>query len=309
MSTVFEIFNFTVWGVLFLILIVMFLRSIRLVPTQSAYVVERLGQYSRTLNPGFHALVPFIERVAFIRDLKEETVDVPPQECFTRDEVQVEVDGVLYISVTDPVKASYGVTNYSFAAMQLAQTTTRSVIGTLELDRTFEERDLISAKVVEVLERSGETWGIRVHRYEIKNLSPPPTVKEAMEKQVTAERNRRAIVAQSEGDKQSRINTSEGRRLELINRSEGEMQRTINEAQGQAEEVRAIAHATAESIEKIAASISVAGGPQSVHLQLAERYLKRLRALADGKTDVLLPVDLANPQQLLDAIELRGPDG
>ena len=309
MSTVFEIFNFTVWGVLFLVLIVMFLRSIRLVPTQSAYVVERLGQYSRTLNPGFHALVPFIDRVAFIRDLKEETVDVPPQECFTRDEVQVEVDGVLYISVIDPVKASYGVTNYSFAAMQLAQTTTRSVIGTLELDRTFEERDLISAKVVEVLERSGETWGIRLHRYEIKNLSPPPTVKEAMEKQVTAERNRRAIVAQSEGDKQSRINTSEGRRLELINRSEGEMQRTINEAQGRAEEVRAIAHATAESIEKIAASISVAGGAQSVRLQLAERYLKTLRGLGDGRTDVLLPMDLANPQQLLDAIELGGRDG
>ncbi len=308
MSTVFEIFNLIVWGLLFLVLIVKFLRSIRLVPTQSAYVVERLGKYTRTLNPGLHALVPFVDKVAFIRDLKEETVDVPPQECFTRDEVQVEVDGVLYISVIDPVKASYGVTNYSFAAMQLAQTTTRSVIGTLELDRTFEERDLISAKVVEVLERSGETWGIRLHRYEIKNLSPPPTVKEAMEKQVTAERNRRAIVARSEGDKQSRINTSEGRRLELINRSEGEMQRTINEAQGQAEEIRSLAHATAESIEKIAASISVAGGAHSVRLQLAERYLKTLRRLADGKTDVLLPMDLANPQQLLDSIELSEPD-
>ena len=309
MSTVFDIFNLAVWGILVLVLIVKFLHSIRLVPTQSAYIVERLGKYSKTLNPGFHALVPFIDKVAFIRDLKEETVDVPPQECFTRDEVQVEVDGVLYISVIDPVKASYGVTNYSFAAMQLAQTTTRSVIGTLELDRTFEERDLISAKVVEVLERSGETWGIRVHRYEIKNLSPPPTVKEAMEKQVTAERNRRAIVAQSEGDKQSRINTSEGRRLELINRSEGEMQRTINEAQGQAAEIRSIAQATAQSIEKIAASISVPGGASSVRLQLAERYLKRLRGLADGKTKVLLPVDLANPQQLLDSLELEGLDG
>ena len=309
MSTVFELFNLAVWGILFLVLIVKFLRSIRLVPTQSAYIVERLGNYSRTLNPGFHALVPFVDKVAFIRDLKEETVDVPPQECFTRDEVQVEVDGVLYISVIDPVKASYGVTDYSFAAMQLAQTTTRSVIGTLELDRTFEERDLISAKVVEVLEKAGETWGIRLHRYEIKNLSPPPTVKEAMEKQVTAERNRRAIVAQSEGDKQSRINTSEGRRLELINRSEGEMQRTINEAQGQAEEIRSIARATAHSIEKIAASISVPGGAASVQLQLAERYLKRLRRLADGKTKVLLPVDLASPQKLLDSLELKEPEG
>ena len=198
-----QLFNLIVWGILFLILIVKFLRSIRLVPTQSAYVVERLGKYSQTLGPGFHALVPFLDRVAYIRDLKEETVDVPPQECFTRDEVQVEVDGVIYMSVTDPVKASYGVTDYSFAAMQLAQTTTRSVIGTLELDRTFEERDLISSKVVEVLEKAGEIWGMRVHRYEIKNLAPPPTVKEAMEKQVTAERNRRAIVAESEGDMQS----------------------------------------------------------------------------------------------------------
>jgi len=301
-----EIFNLVVWGILFLILIAKFFRSIRLVPTQSAFIVERLGKYSRTLNPGFHALVPFIDKVAFILDLKEATVDVPPQECFTRDEVQVEVDGVIYISVIDPVKASYGVTNYSFAAMQLAQTTTRSVIGTLELDRTFEERDLISAKVVEVLEKAGETWGIRVHRYEIKNLAPPLTVKEAMETQVTAERNRRAIAAQSEGDKQSRINTSEGRRLELINRSEGEMQATINEAQGKAEEIRAIAQATAQSIEMIAAAISMPGGESSVRLQLAEKYLKQLRALADGGTKVLLPADLTNLQQLLDSIELSG---
>jgi regulator of protease activity HflC (stomatin/prohibitin superfamily) len=242
--------------------------------------------------------------VAFIRDLKEETVDVPPQECFTRDEVQVEVDGVLYMSVTDPVKASYGVTDYSFAAMQLAQTTTRSVIGTLDLDRTFEERDVISAKVVEVLEKAGEIWGIRVHRYEIKNLAPPPTVKEAMEKQVTAERNRRAIVAQAEGDKQSRINTSEGRRLELINRSEGEMQRTINEAQGRAEEIRAIGQATAQSIEQIASAISVPGGRASVRLQLAEKYLKQLRTLAQEGTSVLLPADLTDLEGLLESIEL-----
>ena len=299
-----DIFNLVVWGILFLVLIVKFFRSIRLVPTKSAYVVERLGKYSKTLGPGFHALVPFLDSVAFIRDLKEETVDVPPQECFTRDEVQVEVAGVLYMSVTDPVKASYGVTDYSFAAMQLAQTTTRSVIGTLDLDRTFEERDVISAKVVEVLEKAGEIWGIRVHRYEIKNLAPPPTVKEAMEKQVTAERNRRAIVAQAEGDKQSRINTSEGRRLELINRSEGEMQRTINEAQGRAEEIRAIGQATAQSIEQIASAISVPGGRASVRLQLAEKYLKQLRTLAQEGTSVLLPADLTDLEGLLESIEL-----
>ncbi|MBT6149614.1 MAG: paraslipin [Gemmatimonadetes bacterium] len=308
MASVFEVFNLVVWGILFLIVVVKFFRSIRLVPTQSAYLVERLGQYSRTLNPGFHALVPFLDKVAHIRDLKEETVDVPPQECFTRDEVQVEVDGVIYISVIDPFKASYGVTDYSFAAMQLAQTTTRSVIGTLELDRTFEERDLISAKVVEVLEKSGETWGIRVHRYEIKNLAPPPTVKEAMEKQVTAERNRRAIVAKSEGDKQSRVNTSEGKRLELINRSEGEMQRSINEAEGRAAEIRAIAQATAQSIEKLASAISLPGGKSSVRLQLSAKYLRRFRGLADADTKVLLPLDLSDPQSLLDAIELSEVD-
>ena len=304
MGSVMDVFNLIVWGILFLLLIAKFFRSLRLVPTKSAYIVERLGQYSKTLGPGFHALVPFVDRVAFIRDLKEVTVDVPPQECFTRDEVKVEVDGVIYMSVTDPVKASYGVTNYSFGAMQLAQTTTRSVIGTLELDRTFEERDLISAKVVEVLERAGETWGIRVHRYEIKNLAPPHSVKEAMEKQVTAERNRRAIVAKAEGDKQSRINTSEGRKLELVNRSEGEMQRMINEAQGKAEEIHSIAQATAQSIEKIAAAISVPGGEASVRLQLAEKYLKELRTLARKDTKVLLPADLTNMAALLKSIEL-----
>lgn len=306
MQSVMDVFNLIVWGILFLILIVKFFRSIRLVPTKSAYIVERLGQYSKTLGPGFHALVPFVDRVASIRDLKEKTVDVPSQECFTKDEVKVEVDGVIYMSVTDPVRASYGVTDYSFAAMQLAQTTTRSVIGTLELDRTFEERDLISSKVVEVLEKAGEIWGIRVHRYEIKNLAPPPTVKEAMEKQVTAERNRRAIVAQSEGDKQSRIDTSEGRKLELINRSEGEMQRTINEAQGQAAEIHSIAEATAQSIEKIAAAISVPGGESSVRLQLAEKYLKELRTLGRKQTNVLLPADLTNMSALLKSIELSG---
>jgi regulator of protease activity HflC (stomatin/prohibitin superfamily) len=299
-----EIFNLVVWGILFLILIVKFFRSIRLVPTKSAYIVERLGRYSKTLGPGFHALVPFVDRVAFIRDLKEETVDVPPQECFTRDEVQVEVDGVIYMSVTDPVKASYGITDYSFAATQLAQTTTRSVIGTLDLDRTFEERDLISSKVVEVLENAGEHWGMRVHRFEIKNLSPPSTVREAMEKQVTAERNRRAIVAESEGKQQSRINTSEGKKLELINRSEGEMQRTINEAEGRAEEIRSIAKATAQSIEQIASAISVPGGQSSVRLQLAEKYLKQLRTLARDRTHVLLPADLTNLEGLLKSIEL-----
>ena len=299
-----ELFNFAVWGLFFLILIVKFFGSIRVVPTQAAFIVERLGRYSKTLGPGFHALVPFFDRVAFIHDLKEETVDVPPQECFTKDEVRIEVDGVMYISVVDPVRASYGVTEYSVAAMELAQTTTRSVIGTLDLDRTFEERDLISSRVVDVLKRAGEAWGIRVHRYEIKNLTPPQTVHRAMEKQVTAERELRAVVARSEGEKQSRINMSEGQKLEMINRSEGQMQRTINEAEGRAEEVRSIAAANAESIEKIAAAINQAGGEDSVRLQLAEKYLRRLRVLARPQTHVVLPTDLSDLEGVLKNLDI-----
>ncbi len=301
-----DIFNLVVWGLFFLILVWKFFASIRVVPTQSAYIVERLGNYRKTLGPGFHALIPFFDRVAFIHDLKEEAIDVPPQECFTKDEVRVEVDGVMYISVTDPVKASYGVTYYSVAATELAQTTTRSVIGTLDLDRTFEERDLISSRVVEVLERAGESWGIRVHRYEIKNLTPPPTVHEAMEKQVTAERERRAVVARSEGEKQSRINMSEGEKMETINRSEGQMQRLINEAEGRAEEILAIAKATAQSIERISAAINVGGGEESIRLQLAEKYLSRLTVLASHDTRIVLPADLTNMQGVLKSLEFSG---
>ena len=227
----------------------------------------------------------------FIQDLREEAIDVPPQECFTGDEVQVTVDGVIYMSVTDPVKASYGITDYRFAAVQLAKTTTRSVIGTLDLDRTFEERDVISAKVVEVLDEAGNTWGIRVHRYEIKNISPPETVRTAMEKQVRAERDRRAILASSEGDKQSRINRSEGLKTEVINRSEGEMQRRINEAEGKAEEILAIATASAESIEKLAAVFSSAGGDDALKMQVREKYIDTMRSLEQSK--IILPANVA----------------
>ena len=302
-------FNFVVWGVVFFVLIVRFFTSIRLVPTQSAYIVERLGKYHKTLGPGFHALIPFLDRVAFIQDLKEQTIEVPPQDCFTKDEVRVEVDGVMYLSVVEAVRASYGATSYRRAAMELAQTTTRSVIGTLELDRTFEERDLISARVVEVLSAAGESWGIQVHRYEIKNLTPPPTVHVAMERQVTAERERRAIVARAEGQRQSLINRSEGERLEAINRSEGQMQRVINEAEGTAEQLLAIAEATAKSIEKVAAAIvGSEGGADSIRLQLAERYLQRLTVLAHNGTRVVLPADLTRLDSLLDVLDYKGFD-
>lgn len=293
-----------IWGVLFAIFLIKLFQSIRLVPTKSAYIVERLGKYNSTLDAGFHALIPFFDKVAYIHDLKEETIDVPPQECFSSDEVNVEVDGVIYISVEDPVKASYGVTDYRYAAIQLAQTTTRSVIGTLDLDRTFEERDVISAKVVEVLDQAGALWGIKVHRYEIKNITPPETVKNAMEMQVNAERERRALLAKSEGDKQSKINRSEGVKAETINHSEGEMQRRINEAEGKASEILTIAQATAESIERIAEVISAPGGENVVRLQLGEQYLKQFDGLKQG-SKVVLPGNMVNFDQWMDNIGLQ----
>ena len=280
-------------------------RSIRLVPTKTAEIIERLGKYSTTLEPGFHPLIPFIDKVAFIQDLKEETIPVPPQECFTKDNVRVEVDGVIYISVVNPVNASYGITNYRFASTQLAQTTTRSVIGTLELDRTFEERDLISSKVIEVMGEVEETWGIRVHRYEVKNIVPPLSVKRAMEQQMTAERDRRAIIAKSEGDKQSRINRSEGLKAEMVNKSEGEKMKQINEAEGKASEIEAIAKATAESITKLAEAISTDGGKEAVSLRLSQDYLTQLNNLATADTKVLLPADLTKLDELLSSLGLK----
>jgi len=299
------LFNFVVWGIVFLILIVQFLRSLRLVPTKSAFLVERLGRYQRTLQAGFHALIPFVDKVVAIVDLKEETIDVPPQECFTRDEVMVAVDGVLYIQVVEPEKAIYGITNYRFAAVQLAQTTTRSVIGTIDLDRSFEERDLISSKVVQVLAGAGQAWGIRVLRYEIKNIAPPASVRDAMERQVTAERNRKAVVARAEGDRQSVINKSEGRKIELVNQSEGHMQMQINQAEGRAEEIKAIAEATALSIERIAEALSVPGGSDALKLRVTEKYIQQFARVRGPDTQVLLPADLNNLDQLLESIGLR----
>ncbi|MCT8987782.1 SPFH domain-containing protein [Shewanella phaeophyticola] len=294
-----------IWGAIFAIFVLKLFQSIRLVPTKSAYIVERLGKYHSTLDAGFHALVPFIDKVAYIHDLKEETIDVPPQECFSSDEVNVEVDGVIYISVTDPVKASYGITDYRYAAIQLAQTTTRSVIGTLDLDRTFEERDLISAKVVEVLDEAGSMWGMRVHRYEIKNITPPETVKNAMEMQVNAERERRALLAKSEGDKQSKINRSEGVMAETINRSEGEMQRRINEAEGKAQEILTLAKATSESIERLAVVISAEGGQSALRMQLGEQYMRQLDGLSKNDSRIVLPGNLVNFEYWMDSIGLK----
>ncbi|MBE8168731.1 MAG: paraslipin [Shewanella sp.] len=294
-----------IWGFIFAVFVFKLFQSIRLVPTKSAYIVERLGKYHSTLDAGFHALVPFVDKVAYIHDLKEETIGVPPQECFSRDEVNVEVDGVIYISITDPVKASYGITDYRYAAIQLAQTTTRSVIGTLDLDRTFEERDVISAKVVEVLDQAGAMWGIRVHRYEIKNITPPETVKNAMEMQVNAEREKRALLAKSEGDKQSRINRSEGVKAEMINRSEGEMQKRVNEAEGKAQEILTISEATAESIGRLAEVIAAPGGQNALRMQLGERYMKQLSGLSKEGNRVVLPGNMMDFEYWLNSIGLQ----
>lgn len=299
-----NIFNYVVWALLVLFVIYKFIRAIRLVPTKKAYIIERLGRYHTTLGPGFHTLIPFLDKVAYIQDLRERSLSVPPQECFTLDNVKVHVDGVMYIAVVDAVKASYGVTDFVFAATQLAQTTTRSVIGTLDLDKTFEERDLISSKVVEVLSEAGQSWGITVFRYEIKGVSTPETVRNAMEQQVTADRERRATVAKSEGEKQSRINRSEGRKMELINLSEGEMQRRINEAEGRAAEIRAIAEATATSLEKLADAAVQPGGEEAIRMQLAQKYVEQLQHLARQETSVILPADLTQLDALLDGVGL-----
>jgi len=298
-------FNLVVWGLLFLTLVVQLVRSIRMVPNRKAYIVERLGRYHRTLDAGFHALLPFLERVAFVQDLKEESIGVEPQNCFTMDNVRVEVDGVIYISVIDPVAASYGVEDYRYAAIQLAQTTIRSVIGILSLDRTFEERELINSKIVSVLSDAGQGWGIRVHRYEVKNIVPPITVKKAMEAQVTAERERRALVATSEGQKQGRINRSEGLKMELVNKSEGEMQRRINEAEGKAREIDALAQATAGSIEKLADAITQPGGEDAVRLRLSTKYLDGIAGLGQRRNRVVLPVNIADLDSLLSLLDLQ----
>lgn len=301
-----EIFaSIALWGLLVVYTAFKLLGSLQVVPNRTVRIVERLGRFHRKLEPGFHLLVPWVDRVTYVHDLREQTIDVPAQQCFTLDNVRVIVDGVMYIQVVDAVKASFGVNDYRRAAMQLALTTSRAIIATLELDRTFEERDLISAKVVEEVARAGESWGIQVLRYEIKTIEPPDTVKAAMEMQVTAERNRRAIIAKSEGDMQAQINRSEGVRNELVARSAGERQRRINEAQGRAREIEALAEATAASIEKLAEAISVQGGERAVRLRLSESYIDKLGKLANADTQIVLPADLTRIDSLLQALEIE----
>jgi len=280
-------------GVLFLAFIV-FVKTIRIVPQKMAYIVERLGKYYKTLEAGFHILVPFIDKVAYRHTLKEQALDVPPQDCITKDNIMVEVDGILYMQVIDPQKASYGIGDYQFASVQLAQTTMRSVMGKLDLDKTFEERESINSEIVDAVDKASDPWGIKVTRYEVKNIVPPQSIKDAMEKHMRAEREKRATIAESEGDRQAKINRAEGDRQEMIARSEGEKQKRINEAEGRAVEIQRVAEATAKGIREIAAAINEKGGINAVNLRIAEQYLDEFGKLAKTNNSIIIPSNLSD---------------
>lgn len=270
------------------------IRSVRIVPQKSAFVVERLGKYHTTLEAGLHVLVPFFDKVAYKHTLKEQAVDVPPQTCITRDNISVEVDGILYMQVVDSHRASYGINNYLFAASQLAQTTMRSVIGRLDLDKTFEERESINSYIVAAVDQASDPWGVKVTRYEVKNILPPQSIKDAMEKQMRAEREKRATIAESEGQRQATINVAEASRQEAIARSEGERQRRINEAEGRAFEIERVARATAEGVRLIAEIIQQPGGQQAVDLRVAEQYISEFGNLARTNNTMIIPSNLSD---------------
>jgi len=280
-------------GIVILVVITV-IKSARIVPQKSAFIVERLGKYAKTLEAGFHILFPYIERVAYKHSLKEVAVDVPSQSCITRDNIAVEVDGVLYLQVMDASKASYGIDNYMFASTQLAQTTMRSEIGKLELDRTFEEREAINGAIIAAVDKASDPWGVKITRYEIKNIEPPESVKDALEKQMRAEREKRAAIAESEGQRQAITNVAEGDKQEAIKKSEGEKMKRINEAEGRAQEIELIANATAEGIRKIAESIKAPGGEDAVNLRVAEQYIKEFGNLAKKNNTVIIPSNLSD---------------
>ena len=277
-----------------LLVVITLVNTARIVPQKKAYIVERLGKYAKTLNAGFHILVPFLDRVSYKHSLKEQTIDVPPQTCITRDNITVEVDGVLYLQVVDPVKASYGIEDYMFALSQLAQTTMRSEIGKLELDRTFEERVMINHAIIEAVDKASDPWGVKVTRYEIKNIHPPQSVKDALEKQMRAEREKRAAIAESEGEREAKINVAEGVKQESVKHSEGEKIRRINEAEGRAREIELVAIATAEGLRKIALSIIEPGGAEAVNLRVAEQYVREFGNLAKTNNTVIIPSTLSD---------------
>jgi len=285
--------------VLAVIAVIFITRTIKIVPQQTALVVERLGKYDRTLVPGLKFVVPFIERVAYKHSLKEVPLDVPSQICITKDNTQLQVDGILYFQVTDPMRASYGSSDYLTAITQLAQTTLRSVIGKMELDRTFEERDLINASVVNALDEAALTWGVKVLRYEIKDLTPPAEILRSMQAQITAEREKRALIAASEGRRQEQINIATGEREAFIARSEGEKQAEINKAQGEAAAIIAVADATADAIRKVAQAIQQPGGEQAVQLKVAEKAVDAYAHLAQKNNTMIVPGNMTEVAALI----------
>jgi regulator of protease activity HflC (stomatin/prohibitin superfamily) len=277
-----------------IIVLIVIAKTAIVVPQQSAYVVERLGRYSGTLGAGFHILVPFMDVIRYKHSLKESAVDIPAQVCITRDNVQVQVDGVLYLKVLNPERASYGINDYLFAISQLAQTTLRSEVGKIDLDRTFEERTNINTAVVAELDKASEPWGVKVLRYEIKNITPPHDILAAMEKQMRAEREKRAVILTSEGQRDAAINTAEGTKQETIKASEARRQQQINEAEGQAQAILAVASATAEGIRRVAEASQMAGGTEAIQLRVAEQYISEFGKVINSADTVILPANLAD---------------
>ena len=280
--------------ILAVLVLIVIAKTAIVVPQQSAYVVERLGRYSTTLGAGFHVLMPFVDTIRYRHSLKEMAVDIPAQVCITRDNVQVGVDGVLYLKVLNPERASYGISDYMFAISQLAQTTLRSEVGKIDLDKTFEERTNINTAVVSELDKATESWGVKVLRYEIKNITPPHDVLAAMEKQMRAEREKRAVILTSEGSRDAAINTAEGSKQEVIKQSEARKQQQINEAEGQAQAILAVATATAEGIRRVAEAIKLPGGYEAVQLRVAEQYIAQFGELAKESNTLVLPANAAD---------------
>ncbi|MBE0474190.1 SPFH domain-containing protein [Rhodoferax sp.] len=286
--------------ILFVIAVIFVSQSVKVVPQQHAWVVERLGKYTGTLMPGLNFLVPFVDKVAYKHLLKEVPLDIPSQVCITRDNTQLQVDGILYFQVTDAMRASYGSSNYIMAISQLAQTSLRSVIGKLELDKTFEERDIINAQVVQAIDEAALNWGVKVLRYEIKDLTPPKEILHAMQQQITAEREKRALIAASEGRRQEQINIATGEREAFIARSEGEKQAAINQAQGEAAAILTVAEANAQAIERVAAAIRQPGGDQAVQLKVAEKAVDAYsKVAADATTTLIVPSNMTEVAALV----------
>ncbi len=297
--------------VLAALVLIVIAKTAVVVPQQSAYVVERLGKYAATLDAGFHMLVPFIDRIRYRHSLKEAAIDIPEQVCITRDNVQVSVDGILYLKVLNPQRASYGISDFHFALIQLGQTTLRSEIGKIELDRTFEERTNINIQVVNELDKASEAWGVKVLRYEIKNITPPKGVLDAMEKQMRAEREKRAVILTSEGERDAAINQAEGEKQQVIKASEAKKQQQINEAEGAASAILAIAQATAEGLRKVAETIQVPGGQEAVQLRVAEQYITKFGELAKTTNTLILPATVSDVGSMIalamSAIRQTGP--